>query len=96
MDGTFVLVQGAEMIRVEGASDGGTGTTLPDGRQARVPRLPIRMAGRPPGYARGLPAIGDDTADVPAELGYNHEQIERLHAAGAIGDATPLFPQPEI
>ncbi|HET6600219.1 MAG TPA: CoA transferase, partial [Burkholderiaceae bacterium] len=76
------------------ASGAFTEVTLADGRPARVPRLPIRMGEHALGTRRDLPAIGADTADVLAELGYNGEQIERLRTAGAIGSPRP-FPQPE-
>ena len=58
--------------------------TLPDGRESRVPALPLEMDGRRFGRRLDVPRAGQQSADVAAELGYGPEEIARLAAAGIL------------
>lgn len=59
--------------------------SLPDGRRAGLPGLPISMDGARTTARRDVPAAGADTRDVLAELGYAPADIDRLIASGAAG-----------
>ena len=52
--------------------------------QTRVPLLPITLDGVRPPVRQGPPAIGADTRDLLAELGYAAEAIDALAAAGVV------------
>ena len=52
--------------------------TLPDGRQTKLPRLPIQFEGHDLGLRNEAPAIGEHTADILVELGYSADQIAAL------------------
>ena len=66
------------------ASGGFLDVTLPDGRPARIPGLPLTLAGRRPGLHRDLPKIGEQSAEILGEAGYTADEIEALAAAGAV------------
>ena len=61
--------------------------TLPDGRETRLPSLPVEFGavpgGRPP-LRRSPPQVGQDSADLLAELGYSAADIADLEAAGQL------------
>lgn len=59
--------------------------TLDDGRETRLPVLPIAVDGQRTGGAAILPKAGDDTRAVLADLGLRADEIEALLAAGAVG-----------
>ncbi len=72
------------------ASGGLEPVTLPDGRQTRLPVLPIEMAGqrvaaRRAGPSAQLPVPGANCAAVLAALGYAPDDIARMQAAGSVG-----------
>lgn len=58
--------------------------TLPDGREASLPRLPLAMNGTRPDLRHDPPEIGQHTRGLLAGLGYGEEEIERLHRADII------------
>ncbi|HID52997.1 MAG TPA: CoA transferase [Anaerolineae bacterium] len=58
--------------------------TLPDGRQTKLPRLPIAMDGECFDLLQDAPDIGANTAPLLAELGYSPEQIRAWDEAEII------------
>jgi crotonobetainyl-CoA:carnitine CoA-transferase CaiB-like acyl-CoA transferase len=58
--------------------------TLPGGRPARLPRLPIEMDGRKPGLRRDAPRVGEHTREVLREAGLGDEEIAALARDGVI------------
>jgi len=52
--------------------------TLADGSHADLPALPLEMNGRKFGIVRDLPAPGEHTAEVLAEIGYDPEKVANL------------------
>ncbi len=52
--------------------------TLPDGRQTRVPRLPILIGEHDLGLRLEAAQIGEHSREVLAELGYSDDQIDTL------------------
>jgi crotonobetainyl-CoA:carnitine CoA-transferase CaiB-like acyl-CoA transferase len=59
--------------------------TLADGRQARIPALPLEIDGLRPGLTRDLPMVGEHSAEICAELGLNADEIGALMEAGVVG-----------
>ena len=59
--------------------------TLDDGRETRLPVLPIAVDGQRTGGAAVLPKAGDDSRAVLAGLGLDEREIEALLASGAVG-----------
>jgi crotonobetainyl-CoA:carnitine CoA-transferase CaiB-like acyl-CoA transferase len=57
--------------------------TLPDGRDTHTVLLPVTLDGQRPGVRLNPPQLGEHTADVLAELGYNAEQIAALTTQNA-------------
>ncbi len=57
---------------------------MPDGKQARLPALPIEMDGRRPGSAANLARAGQHSLALLRELGVPDPEIERLISAGAV------------
>jgi crotonobetainyl-CoA:carnitine CoA-transferase CaiB-like acyl-CoA transferase len=58
--------------------------TLPGGRTARLPRLPIEMGGRKPGLRREAPRVGEHTRAVLREAGLGEDEIAALERARVI------------
>lgn len=58
--------------------------TLDDGRETRLPTIPLEMGGLRPGSATTLPTPGADSRTILAGLGYAAERIEELLAGGAV------------
>ncbi|MBG9389258.1 CaiB/BaiF CoA transferase family protein [Caenimonas aquaedulcis] len=58
--------------------------TLPDGRETRVPLLPLTLGGERPGVRSGAPRLGQHTRALLLEAGYSNEQIEALLARKAV------------
>ncbi|HEV7232820.1 MAG TPA: CaiB/BaiF CoA-transferase family protein, partial [Sphingorhabdus sp.] len=66
------------------ASGGLEPVLLPDGRETKLPLLPIEMGGRRLGNSPQIPPVGADTDTLLAGLGYNAEQIASLRTGGAV------------
>ncbi|MFN3945156.1 MAG: CaiB/BaiF CoA transferase family protein [Allosphingosinicella sp.] len=66
------------------ASGGLEPTWLADGRETRLPALPIEMNGARFARESRLPEAGADTQDVLQGLGYDEARIARLRERGAI------------
>lgn len=55
-----------------------------DGKELKVPRLPIQFNDEPPKPDRYYSKLGGDTVAVMKELGYTEEQIQAMAEKGAI------------
>jgi crotonobetainyl-CoA:carnitine CoA-transferase CaiB-like acyl-CoA transferase len=66
-------------------SGGLADVSLPDGREVKVPMLPVMMDGRRFGTRLDVPAVGSHVDTLLAELGYRAEEIERMKREGAVG-----------
>jgi crotonobetainyl-CoA:carnitine CoA-transferase CaiB-like acyl-CoA transferase len=66
------------------ASRGLEAVTLDDGRETRLPGLPIEMDGRRVGRDGTLPKPGRDTRVVLHALGLDDTEIDRLIKEGAV------------
>jgi crotonobetainyl-CoA:carnitine CoA-transferase CaiB-like acyl-CoA transferase len=67
--------------------------TLPDGRPARTPSLPLEFSGERLGLRRDVPRAGQHGAEILAELGFDEERIRRMAADGSLGvDKGPVQP----
>jgi crotonobetainyl-CoA:carnitine CoA-transferase CaiB-like acyl-CoA transferase len=64
--------------------------TLPDGRMTPVPALPIALGGMRLGLRRDLPAAGEHSSEIAAELGYGPDAIAALQRSGTLGKNRPL------
>jgi crotonobetainyl-CoA:carnitine CoA-transferase CaiB-like acyl-CoA transferase len=60
-------------------------TPLPSGRSLALPKMPIRAEGFDMALRRPAPALGEDSREVLARLGYSPADIEELIASGAVG-----------
>ena len=66
-------------------ASGGLGTvTLMDGREAKVPLLPLEMDGRRLGVRRDLPHIGEQSREILLEAGLTSGEIDELINEGAV------------
>lgn len=66
-------------------ADGGmVEVTLEDGNKAKLPSMPVEMNGSRPGLRSDLPRIGEHTAEVLSDLGYDASEINALNDAGII------------
>ncbi len=52
--------------------------TLPDGRETRVPLLPLTLDGQRPGVRLNPPRLGEHTQALLAEVGYSPAEVEQL------------------
>lgn len=59
-------------------------TRLPDGRIARLPKLPLRMGEHDFGLRQHPPRLGEGGREVLAALGYAPEEIDALRQAGVV------------
>lgn len=66
------------------ASGGLAPVTLADGRQTRLPILPIEMDGRRPAADGALAVAGEHSAEVLAELGIGVAELRDLVVAGVV------------
>lgn len=60
---------------------------LDDGRETRLPTIPLEMAGGRPGTPQTLAKAGEHSRDVLAALGYDEAQIAALIASGAVEES---------
>ena len=60
-------------------------TPFPNGNTGHLPKMPFRASGFDMPLRHAAPALGADTADVLAELGYTADQVTGLAARKAIG-----------
>jgi crotonobetainyl-CoA:carnitine CoA-transferase CaiB-like acyl-CoA transferase len=67
------------------ASGGLAPVTLPDGRTARAPLLPITLDGERPPLRLDPPQVGEHTAEILHALGYRDGEIAALREVGVIG-----------
>ena len=68
------------------AASGGLGeTTLPDGTQTRLPKLPIEMDGQRPSQGGTLAKPGEHTDEVLATLGLSADEIVQLRKDNVVG-----------
>ncbi len=58
---------------------------LPDGRQTKVPLLPITLEGERPGVRLDPPGVGQHSLELLAELGYSDLDIEALCQENVVG-----------
>jgi crotonobetainyl-CoA:carnitine CoA-transferase CaiB-like acyl-CoA transferase len=58
--------------------------TLPDGRETRVPLLPLTLDGERPGVRLNPPKLGEHTDALLQGLGYTAPEISTLHADGVV------------
>jgi crotonobetainyl-CoA:carnitine CoA-transferase CaiB-like acyl-CoA transferase len=66
------------------ASGGLLPLSLPDGRVAKLPALPLALDGERPGLRRDAPKVGEHGREVLAEAGLAAPEIEALIAAGVV------------
>jgi crotonobetainyl-CoA:carnitine CoA-transferase CaiB-like acyl-CoA transferase len=57
---------------------------LPDGRETRVPLLPLTVGGERPGVRLPPPKLGEHTSQLLAETGYSEEEIATLQSRGIV------------
>lgn len=60
---------------------------LDDGKQTRLPTVPLQMDGKRPGGSVALPRPGADTRSILQGLGYPDQRIETLIEQGAVETA---------
>jgi crotonobetainyl-CoA:carnitine CoA-transferase CaiB-like acyl-CoA transferase len=62
--------------------------TLDDGRETRVPLLPVTLDGERPRVRLQPPKLGEHTEELLAGIGYTRAQIAALLADHVIGNST--------
>ncbi|SDR36913.1 Crotonobetainyl-CoA:carnitine CoA-transferase CaiB [Rhizobiales bacterium GAS113] len=69
-----------------------------DGGTMPIPALPLEMAGRRFGRRLDVPRLGEHSAQIAAELGYEPQMIEELAAEGVLtlGDPAPSAAAPKL
>jgi crotonobetainyl-CoA:carnitine CoA-transferase CaiB-like acyl-CoA transferase len=60
-------------------------TPLPDGRTAKLPKLPVRSTAFELGLRRPAPEVGEHTREVLEELGLSKDEIDTLASRRIIG-----------
>ena len=60
-------------------------TPFPNGKTGHLPKLPFRASGFDMPLRHAAPALGADTANVLAELGYSADEVAALSVRKAIG-----------
>lgn len=69
------------------ATGGLEDVVLDDGKQTRLPTVPLQMDGKRPGGSVALPRPGADTRSILQSLGYPDQRIETLIEQGAVETA---------
>jgi crotonobetainyl-CoA:carnitine CoA-transferase CaiB-like acyl-CoA transferase len=69
------------------ASDGLLPVTLADGRQTKLPNLPLSIDGHRPTLRRDLPHVGEHSGEIARELGYSEAEIAALLEKRVITEA---------
>jgi crotonobetainyl-CoA:carnitine CoA-transferase CaiB-like acyl-CoA transferase len=69
------------------ASGGLTPVRFPDGRQTKVPVLPVEMDGQRFGTRLDIPRIGEHTRELLGTLGYTREGIDALVSGRVVATA---------
>ncbi len=59
--------------------------TLPDGRETRVPLLPLTLSGERLGLRHSPPRLGEHSQQLLRQLGYAQSEIDALLADGVVG-----------
>ena len=59
-------------------------TTLPDGKRAKLPRIPVRVGSYEFGLRMDPPATGEGTREVLRSINFSDEEIEQLKRDGII------------
>lgn len=67
------------------ATGGLAALTLPDGRDTRVPLLPLLLNGHRPGVRLNPPQLGEHTRALLQEVGYTTEQIDQMLSTQSAG-----------
>ena len=62
--------------------------TLPDGRETKVPLLPLMLGGERLGVRMNPPVLGSENTAILQELGYSTEEIAALVQDGVVGAST--------
>ena len=57
---------------------------LPDGRQTKVPALPMTIGGHRTQIRHDLPRIGQHSREILSEAGFREDEIEFMIKTGAI------------
>lgn len=58
--------------------------TLADGRETKLPLIPIEMNGKRLGNSPQIPPVGANSEDILRELGYDAEAISAMKSSGSI------------
>lgn len=58
--------------------------TLPNGRETRVPLLPLTLGGERPGVRLNPPRLGEHSRSLLASLGYSEAEVAALMASAAV------------
>ncbi|MDC8786495.1 CaiB/BaiF CoA transferase family protein [Roseateles koreensis] len=70
--------------------------TLPDGRNTRVPLLPLSLDGHRLGLRHDPPRLGEHTLSLMHGLGYSDTEIQELCAQGVLGVEKNESPAPDL
>ncbi len=71
------------------ATGGMAPLVLPDGRETRVPLLPLTLGGERPGVRLQPPRLGEHSVGLLREVGYSDVEIAQLKTVGAVQCNTP-------
>jgi crotonobetainyl-CoA:carnitine CoA-transferase CaiB-like acyl-CoA transferase len=69
------------------ASNGLLAVTLEDGRETKLPNLPLSIDGERPSVRRDLPKVGAQSAEIAREIGFSADEIAAMVAKGVIVQA---------